>query len=162
MASKRGKIATIGVLVAITLASFAVWLIPQNSQTILVTTDHENLLDSTAAIHTTLRQSLDEQYAMLQDGSMQPVEYAEAADIISSQVTDQIRTLASAEPPAEWVESYTQHVESLRAFNSMIRETIVLAEAVSSNRDTTNIESRIAELDALAAEHAALSDAARP
>ena len=162
MASKRGKIATVGVLAAITLASFAVWLIPQNSQTILVTADHHSLLDSTAAIHAALSQSLDEQFAMLLDESVQPAEYAEAANIISSQVTDQIRTLASAGPPAEWAESYSHYIESLRAFNSMIRETVVLAEAASSDRDTTDIESRIAELQALAAEHAALSDAARP
>ena len=162
MAGRRGKIATVGVLAAITLASFAVWLIPQNSQTILVTADHRSLLDSTAAIHAVLGQSLDEQFAMLLDESMQPAEYAEAANIISTQVTDQIRTLASAEPPAEWAESYSHYIESLRAFNSMIRETVVLAEAASSDRDTADMESRIAELQSLATEHAALSDAARP
>lgn len=162
MASSRGKIATVGVLVAITLASFAVWLIPQNSQTVLVTADHGSLLDSTAAIHAALGQSLDEQYAMFLDESMQPDEYAEAAGIISAQVTDQIRTLASAEPPAEWAESYSHYVESLRAFNSMIRETVVLAEAASSGRDTADMEFRISELYVLSAEHAALSDAARP
>ena len=162
MVRKRGKIATVGILAAITLASFAVWLIPQNTGTVLVTTDHGDLLDATVAIHDTLRESLDEQYGLMLQGTVSSGEYAEAAGIVSDQVTGQIRTLASAEPPSEWVESYSQYIESLRAFNSMIRETAVVAEAISSGEDISRMESRIAELRALSAEHAGLSDTARP
>lgn len=162
MARKRGKIATVVILAAITLASFAVWLIPQNTGTVLVTTDYGNLLDATVAIHDTLRESLDEQYGMMLQGTVPPDEYTEAAGIVSDQVTNQIRTLASAEPPSEWTESYSQYIESLRAFNSMIRETAIVAEAVSSGGDISRMESRIAELSGLSAEHAELSNASRP
>ena len=162
MASKRGKIATVGILAAITLASFAIWLIPQNTGTVLVTTDYGSLLDATVAIHDTLRESLDEQYGMMLQGAVSSAEYTEAAGIVSDQVTEQIMGLASAEPPSEWVESYSQYIESLRAFNSVIRETVVVAEAVSSGGDIAHMESQIAELESTSAEHAGFSDAARP
>ncbi len=162
MASKRGVIITGVILAAITAASFAVWLVPQNSGTEIITTDHANLLDGTIAIRGALEESLNESYAMLQDGSITPDEYAQSADIMSGQVTDQIRTLASAEPPAEWAESYAQYIESYRALNSLIRETIVMSEAISSGGDTADVETRISELRELSAAYAHASDALRP
>ena len=44
----------------------------------------------------------------------------------------------------------------------MIRETAVVSEAIASGEDVSHMESRIAELGGLSAEHAELSDAARP
>lgn len=162
MASRRGKIITVCILAAITLASFAVWLIPQNTPTTLVTTDHQSLLDATVAIHATLRESLDAQYGMMIQKEISPDEYVAAAEVLSDQVIEQIRALASTQPPPEWTESYSQYIESLRAFNTAIRETVVAAEAISLGNDIGDIESYIAELKTRSDEYAALADAARP
>lgn len=160
--SKRGKVLTIAILAAITVASFVVWLVPQDLGMTIVTDDYGGLLDSSISIHGTLQDSLMAQYQNMLAGSVMPVEYAEVAQITSTQVTEQIRILVTASPPQEWAASYEQYIESLRAFNSMIRETAVVSEAISSGEDVSHIESRIAELRGLSAEHAELSDAARP
>lgn len=160
--SKRGKVLTIAILAAITVASFVVWLVPQNPSMTIVTDDYGGLLDSAISIHGTLQDSLIAQYQNMLAGSVMPAEYAEAAQITSTQVTEQIRILVTASPPQEWAASYEQYIESLRAFNSMIRETAVVSEAIASGEDVSHMESRIAELGGLSAEHAEFSDAARP
>ena len=160
--SKRGKVLTVAILAAITVASFVVWLVPQDPGMTIVTDDYGGLLDSAISIHGTLQDSLMAQYQNMLAGSVMPAEYAEAAQITSTQVTEQIRILVTASPPQEWAASYEQYIESLRAFNSMIRETAVVSEAIASGEDVSHMESRIAELGGLSAEHAELSDAARP
>ncbi|MBI1657700.1 MAG: hypothetical protein IS632_02855 [Thaumarchaeota archaeon] len=160
--SKRGKVLTIAILAAITVASFVVWLVPQDLGMTIITDDYGGLLDSAISIHGTLQDSLTAQYQNMLAGSVMPAEYAEVAQITSAQVTEQIRILVTASPPQEWAASYEQYIESLRAFNSMIRETAVVAEAISSGGDVSHMEPRIAELRGLSAEHAELSDAARP
>lgn len=162
--SKRGKVLTIAILAAITVASFAVWLVPQNLSMTIVTDDYEGLLDSTTSIHDTLQNSLMAQYQNMLDGSVMPAEYTEAAQITSTQVTEQIRILVTASPPQEWAASYEQYIESLRAFNSMIRETVVLAGMVESGDEPGRQETaeRIEELAGLARDHAARSAEARP
>lgn len=162
MASRRGFVITGVILAAITVASFTVWFIPQESGTVLVITDHEDQLDATVAIHGTLQKSLDEIYGMLQEGAISPAEYSESAERVSDQVRDQIITLASAEPPDEWSGSYSSYIESLRAFNSMIRETVVMADAIAAGDDTRTIEMRITELREISVAYAADSDSARP
>lgn len=164
MASRRGKILTIAILAAITLASFAIWLMPQDLRMTIVTDDYGGLLDSTKSIHGTLHDSLMVQYQEMIDGAITTSAYTEAAQITSDQVTEQIRVLVSAGPPQEWAASYEQYIETLRAFNSMIRETVVLAGMVESGNDAgkQDIMSKIDELGGLAQDHAARSDAARP
>lgn len=164
MASKRGKVLTIAILAAITLASFTIWLVPQDLSMTIVTDDYGGLLDSTKSIHTTLHDSLMVQYQEMLDGTITASSYTEAAQITSGQVTDQIRALVSANPPQEWAASYEQYTEALRAFNSMIRETVVLAGMIESENDAGKQEtmSMIDELGSLARDHAARSDTARP
>lgn len=164
MASKRGKILTIAILAAITLASFAIWLVPQDLRMAIVTDDYGGLLDSTKSIHGTLHDSLMVQYQEMINGVITASAYTEAAQITSDQATEQIRVLVSANPPQEWAASYEQYIETLRAFNSMIRETVVLAGMIESGNDAGRQDtmSKIAELDSLAQDHAARSDAARP
>lgn len=164
MASKRGKVLTIAILAAITLASFAIWLMPQDLSMTIVTDDYGGLLDSTKSIHGTLYDSLMVQYQEMLDGTITAPAYTEAAQITSDQVIEQIRALVSANPPQKWAASYEQYIEALRAFNSMIRETVVLAGMVESGNDTGRQDtmSKIAELGSLAQDHAARSDAARP
>ena len=164
MAGKRGKVLTIAILAAITLASFAIWLVPQDLSMTIVTDDYGGLLDSTKSIHGTLHDSLMVQYQEMLDGTITASAYTEAAQITSDQVTEQIRALVSASPPQEWAASYEQYIETLRAFNSMIRETVVLAGMVESGNDAGKQDamSKIDELDSLAQDHATRSDAARP
>lgn len=162
MGGKRGKAATITILAAITLASFVVWLIPQSPAMTIITTDYAGALDSAGTIRQTLQDELVSAYDNMLEGSVSSQEYVERAQIISDQVTDQIRALAAAEPASEWKESYGQYVESLRALNSMIRETVVLAGTDEADPDYPDMVQRIRELGGLAEDHAARSDAARP
>ncbi len=164
MASNRGKVLTIAILAAITLASFAIWLVPQDLSMTIVTDDYGGLLDSTKSIHGTLYDSLMAQYQEMLDGAITASAYTEAAQITSDQVTEQIRVLVSANPPQAWAASYEQYIDTLRAFNSMIRETVVLAGMIESGNDAEkqSTMSKIDELDGLARDHAARSDAARP
>ena len=162
--SKRGKVLTITILAAITVASFLVWLVPQDLSMTIVTDDYGSLLDSTISIHDTLQDSLMVQYQDMLGGGVTPAEYTEAAQITSTQVTEQIRILVTASPPQEWAASYEQYIDSLRAFNSMIRETVVLAGMVESGDEPGRQETtkRIEELDGLARDHAVRSAEARP
>ena len=54
MATKKGIILTVGILVAITASSFLIWFIPQNNQNIFVVSDFETYLDNVKDIHNTL------------------------------------------------------------------------------------------------------------
>ncbi len=45
MASKKGIVVTITILVAITGASFLLWMIPQNNETTFVVSDYGGYLD---------------------------------------------------------------------------------------------------------------------
>ena len=51
MASKKGISLTIGVLAAITMASFVFWFLPQNSEITFVVSDFESHLDGVKNVH---------------------------------------------------------------------------------------------------------------
>ena len=130
MAPRKGVVITEAILIVITAASFIVWYIPQNSQTAFNVTDFEGHLDATKAIHRTLDASLKEDFEMVVSGSLDPAEYVGMAETATSQSSAQITGLISSSPAEKWVASYAAYADSLRNFNSYIRETIVYAKLV--------------------------------
>ena len=62
MATKKGIIITVGILVAITASSFLIWIIPQNNQNIFVVSDFETYLDNVKEIHDTLLLEIEEDF----------------------------------------------------------------------------------------------------
>ena len=139
MKSKKGIAITIIFLGIITIASFLVWLIPQNNQTVFVVSDFELYLDEVNNIHDTIVISLDANFDELMNGDVSSKEYAEKAQISSSQINAQIIKLVQSNASEVWHESYLNYIESLKAYNSYIRETIVIADIIEDG-DESKIE----------------------
>ena len=135
MATKKGKIITIGILAAITLVSFVFWFIPQGSELSLVVSDYENYLDGVKNIHSVLDQEIDGAFQDLRNGNISPQEYKSMAQTTSDQVTEQISQLVTTKPSEQWQQSYINYMDALRKFNSQIRETIVYADTMNQGTE---------------------------
>ena len=166
MASKKGKIVTIIILVAITLGSFIFWVVPEDNKATFSISDYENYLDGVKNIHGVLDEGVDLRFQGLLDGKVSAEEYIRDMEITSSQVTEQISELVISRPSEEWQESYINYMEALRKFNSQIKETIVLAE-IMNNKDYSEEEyektlQKINEMDSEINQSVILSDQTRP
>ncbi|KAF6243882.1 hypothetical protein C6988_01590 [Nitrosopumilus sp. b1] len=136
MASKKGISITIGILAAITIASFVIWTIPQNNQANFVVSDYESHLDGVKAIHQIIMEDLDDDFQNLINGTMTTQEYIDAAEGSSTQINSQIIQLVQSEVNEEWSMSYSYYMEALKNYNSHIRETIVAANKIAENVDS--------------------------
>ena len=65
------------VLITITLASFSVWQIPDNSKMTIVVTDYESHLNGIDARHEIIRNAVDESLLKMIDGNMTEEEFEE-------------------------------------------------------------------------------------
>lgn len=126
------------ILAVITAASFSVWLIPQNIKSEILISDFEAHLDNVKEIHYTLNKEINEEFKKMIDKKITPQEYINLAEISSSQVNSQIILLVESKAPEEWHESYLNYMESLKIFNSEIRETIVIATLVAEDNQKSN------------------------
>ena len=164
LASKKGIIITVTILVGIFAASFLVWLIPQNVETNLVISDFGNHLDKAKEIHHTLQTGIDQEFPKMLNGESTPEEYIELAEISSSQVNSIIIQLVESKAPEEWYDSYLNYIESLKNFNSEIRETIVVAELVGDNKidESDEIFEKIKKLRVDSISFSEISDETRP
>lgn len=126
------------ILAAITAASFLVWLIPQNIETEIIISDFGIHLDNVKEIHSTLNNGINEEFQNMLDKKITPQEYINLAEISSSQVNSQIIQLVESKAPEEWHESYLNYMESLKIFNSQIRESIIVATLIDEDKQTTN------------------------
>ena len=140
MVSKKGVIITAIILVAISSASFLVWLVPQNVETSFIISDFGNHFDNTKEIHQTIQNGIDAEFQNMLDKKISVDEYIELADISSSQVNSVIIQLVQSKAPEEWHESYLNYIEALKLFNSEIRETVVVAKMVDDNSLDENNE----------------------
>ena len=164
MASKKGIAITGVILAAITAASFLVWLIPQNFETKIIISDFGGHLDNVKEIHSTLNNGINEEFENMLDEKISPQEYIKLAEVSSSQVNSQIIQLVESKAPEEWHESYLSQIESLKIFNSQIRETIIVATMISDDK-TNEIQDVIEKIDSLKKDSesfAKASDQTRP
>jgi hypothetical protein len=164
MTSKKGITVTIIILVAITAGSFLFWMIPQESQISLITSDHENYLDGIKAIHSILDQTISTEFQNLKDENISPDEYLKIADVTSSQVSSQISEFVISKPPNEWQDSYISYMDALKNFNSYVTETKVYANLVKEGK-TDQLEETLTKIQSYKSESEMLieiSDKSRP
>ncbi len=146
MASKKGIIITIGMLVAITSASFLIWFLPENNEIKFIVSDFDSHLDGVKNIHGVIRESVDIEFQNLFDEKISSEEYIELAKASSSQINSQIIELVESKATEEWLESYINYIESLRQYNSYIRETIVAASMIEEGIQSNEMEGTFQKL----------------
>ena len=165
MASRKGIFITIGILVAITAASFLVWIIPQNNPGTFVISDYEKHLNDVKEIHETLLFEMDKDFQKLLDDKITPEEYTAMAEISSSQINSQIISIIQSQAPEEWHSSYLHYTDSLKLSNSYIRETIVIAEMKQKQNSDIQIGKSLEKISEMKNEINSLSlisDQSRP
>ena len=165
MTSKTGIALTVGILAVITGASFLVWFMPQNNEISIVVSDFESHLDNVKEIHSVISEGLDEEFQNVLNGKTDPKEYIEIAKVSSSQINDQIIQLVKSKAPEEWLESYIDYIESLKHFNTYIRETIVVANLIDNDSEQSEIEDYLERVNKIKSEVTSLiqkSDENRP
>ena len=165
MASKKGISLTIGVLVAITMASFVIWFLPQNSEITFVVSDFESHLDGVKNVHGVISEAVDMEFQNLLDGNISPKGYIEQAEISSVQINSQIIQLVGSKATEEWHESYISYIEALKQYNTYIRETIVAATMIEEGVESAEIEEFITKINQFkenSESHIFKSDNSRP
>ena len=126
--SKKGITITILVLIAITVASFSVWQIPDNPKMTIVVTDFESHLEAIDARHEIIASAVDESFSELMNEKMQAEKYIKIAEVSSLQNNGLLMELVESNAPEEWQESYINRITSLKSFELYIIETMVMAE----------------------------------
>ncbi len=165
MASKKGISLTIGVLAAITMASFVFWFLPQNSEITFVVSDFESHLDGIKNVHGVISEAVDTEFQNLLDGNISPKEYIEQAEISTVQINSQIIQLVESKATEEWHESYISYIEALKQYNTYVRETIVAATMIEEGIESAEIEEFITKINQFkenSESHIFKSDNSRP
>jgi type II secretory pathway component GspD/PulD (secretin) len=165
MASKKGIIVTVIILVVITGASFLLYLAPENSETTFVVSDYGGYIEGVKNIQEVLQESIDIEYQNLRNGEISPNDYISIAEVTSSQVTSQISEFVTSKPPEEWQDSYISYMDSMKKFNSYIVETKVLANLIEKGGTEEEIAEIVQKIESLKEESRELiriSDQTRP
>jgi hypothetical protein len=165
MTSKKGIVVTITILVAITGASFLLWMIPQNNETTFVVSDYGGYLDGVKNIHEVLQESMYIEYQNLRNGEISPQEYITITEITSSQATAQISEFVTSKPSEEWQSSYISYMDAMKKFNSYIGETKVLANLIEKGSTEAEMVETLQTIESLKIEYldyVKISDESRP
>ena len=165
MASKKGIGITIAILVGVVGASFLVYLIPEDTTMKFVVSDFEKHLDEIKEKKLLLENSIQNSFKDLMDGSLDPVEYTEIAELSSSQVNSLIIELTTSGATQEWSDSYVNYIQSLKKLNERIAETMVIANMLYTNADSGDIDKILEKINQLKKESLDLvkkSDSLRP
>ena len=165
MATKKGIIIKETILGVITAASFMIWQIPNNPQMSIVVSDFRTHINGIDERYRIISSAVDESFEQMLNDEISSDEYISIAEISSSQINSQIIELVESEATDEWIDSYLNNLESLRAYNSYIRETIVFANLL--NQDSTESEkndliAKIEQLKQESKDFAELSLSSRP
>ena len=134
MGSKKGVGITVVILIAITIASFMVWLgSPTDTEMTIVITDFENHDAGITERHKIISNSIEESLAQFMNGEIDCDEYDYIAKNASSQNNALLIELAYSDAPEEWQETYVSRIESLKSFGAYIRESMVFAVYLENN-----------------------------
>jgi len=161
MVTKKGVILTIIILVAITLGSFMMWLVPQNNQNSFLISDFENHLDQISEVHETIENQIDGEFQNLLDKKIDPEEYINYAEISSSQIKSQIIQLVESDATEEWHESYLDYLESLKTFNTYLRETVVAANLIDDGNENPEVTKILEGIESLKKDYKVLIEASK-
>ena len=165
MASKKGIGVTIIILVGVVVASFLVYLIPEDTTMKIVVSDFEKYLDITKEKAMLESVSIDESFEKLMEKKMSPNEYIGIAKVSSSQIDSLIIEMIDSGATQEWVESYVNYIGALKKLNEKITETIVVANLMNDDNNSNSINEIIAKIHQLETESLDLikkSDNTRP
>ena len=141
MGSKRGVVITIVILIAITIASFSVWIgnNTTNTEMTIVVTDFKNHQEGISERHKIISNAIVESFSELINEQISTEEYVRIAEISSSQNNALLIELAYSDAPEEWQESYINRIASLKSFEAYIIETMVIADLIDSNGEQEQI-----------------------
>ena len=165
MASKKGIVVTIAVLVSVVAASFLVYLIPEDTTMKITVSDFGEHLDITKERALMESSSIDESFEKLMEKKMSPNEYIGIAKVSSSQINSLIIELTDSGATQEWVESYVNYIGALKKLNEKITETIVVANLMNDDDNSNSINEIISKIHQLETESLDLikkSDNTRP
>ena len=165
MASRKGIGVTIVFLVAVTAASFLVYLIPEDTTMKITVSDFEKHLDITKERASMETRSVNESFEKLMGKKLGPNEYIGIAEVSSSQINSLIIELTNSGATEEWTESYVNYIGALKKLNEKITETIVIANLMNDDNNSSSINEIIAKIRQLEIESQDLikkSDNTRP
>ena len=167
MGSKRGIIITVGILVAITTASFMVWIDnPTNTEMTIVVTNFENHQEGISERHKIISNAVEESFSELMNEKISAEEYIKIAEISSSQNNALLMELVYSDAPEEWQESYINRITSLKSFEAYVIETMVMAEFLWSDgedfQQKDELLDKIEKLKEESIQYAQMADSAKP
>ena len=165
MASRKGIVVTIAILVGVVAASFLVYLIPEDTTMKIIVSDFEKHLDITKEKTSMESASVDESFKKLMENKLSPDEYIKIAEVSSSQINSLIIELTNSGATQEWTESYINYIGALKKLNEKITETIVVANLINSNDNSNTINEIMVKIHQLETESFDLmekSDDTRP
>ena len=148
MAKKRGVIVTIAILAAITGVSFSIWLIPQKEESSFVVSDFKAHLESIQTRQKVISDEIETDLQAMLAGTVTPDNFIMRAEASTSQINALIIELVESRSPQEWYESYLNYGESLKSYNSYLRETMVLANKIKEG-SSDDIKENLERLGAL-------------
>ena len=167
MGSKRGIIITVGILIAITTASFMVWIDnPTNTEMTIVVTNFENHQEGISERHKIISNAVEESFSELMNEKISADEYIKIAEVSSSQNNALLMELVYSDAPEEWQESYINRITSLKSFEAYIIETMVMAEFLLSDdgdfQQKDDLLDKIEKFKEESIQYAQMADSAKP
>ena len=167
MGSKKGVAITVAILVAITIASFSVWMVNNstNTEMTIVVTDFQNHQEGITERHKIISNAVETSFLELIDEKISTDEYVRIAEVSSSQNNALLMELAYSDAPEEWQESYINQIASLKSFEAYIIETMVMANLINSDGDIeqrNEILNNIEKLKEESIQYAKMADSSKP
>ena len=167
MGSKKGVAITVAILVAITIASFSVWMVNNstNTEMTIVVTDFQNHQEGISERHKIISNAVETSFLELIDEKISTDEYVRIAEVSSSQNNALLMELAYSDAPEEWQESYINRIASLKSFEAYIIETMVMANLVNNDGDVeqrNEILNNIEKLKEESIQYAKMADSSKP
>ena len=167
MGSKKGVAITVAILVAITIASFSVWMVNSstNTEMTIVVTDFQNHQEGITERHKIISNAIETSFSKLINEQISADEYVRIAEVSSSQNNALLMELAYSDAPEEWQESYINRIASLKSFEAYIIETMVMANLVNNNGDVeqrNEILNNIEKLKEESIQYGELANSSKP
>ena len=167
MGSKRGVVITIAILIAITIASFSVWIgnNTTNTEMTIVVTNFENHQEGISERHKIISNAVEESFSELINKEISTEEYIKIAKVSSSQNNALLMELAYSDAPEEWQESYINRIASLKSFEAYIIETMVIVDLIDSDGEQeqiTKILNNIGKFKEESNQYAQMADSTKP
>ena len=167
MGSKKGVVITVAILVAITIASFSVWIVNNstNTEMTIVVTDFQNHQEGISERHKIISNAVETSFSELINEQISTDEYVRIAEVSSSQNNALLMELAYSDAPEEWQESYINRIASLKSFEAYIIETMVMANLIDNDGEIeqrTEILNNIEKLKEESVQYAKMANSSKP